>query len=245
MASRTALAEELDSFFYEGIIVGTPRMVRSGKEATVFCCEAKPGIEHEYFAAKVYRARERRSFKHSSMYQEGRVILGGRARRAVAKKTKFGKEAEFALWMLHEQETLQRLSNAGCRVPKPVRMAESAVLMEFIGEGTVPAPQLGCVNLTEEEAKDACRILVHEVERWLSLDIIHGDLSEYNILWHQRAPVVIDFPQAVDPRTNPHAFDLLTHDLESLASFFSMWDVELDAKRVARELWMDWKHGRI
>lgn len=234
---------ELDSFFAGGWIIGTPRIVKSGKEATVYCCQAAPHTGQRWFAAKVYR--EHRSFRNDTVYQDGRVILSSRIRRAVQKKTAIGREARSALWIDHEFQTLTRLHAAGADVPQPFARAPSAILMEYLGEPGVPAPLLQNVRLERREAWRLFDRLVENLQLLLSCDLIHGDLSPFNILYHDGRLKIIDFPQAVDPRFNPHAWELLSRDVDNVCRYFHRQGVRTDAERLASDLWTQYAYAAL
>ncbi|GIW08826.1 MAG: serine protein kinase RIO [Dehalococcoidia bacterium] len=232
------ITDSLDPFFEQGLIDEVLYTVKSGKEATVVCCRAARATRHELLAAKIYRPRAHRSFKDDSRYREGQVILDARVRRAVASKTSFGRQAAFAIWVDRERDTLTRLRRAGAAVPEVVAAAGGALLLEFIGDAAGAAPMLKHAPLTPDDARRLSRQLLDEIERWLRHNVVHGDLSPFNVLvWHGRA-MVIDFPQAVDPRFNVHAFDLLRRDIEQLARFFRRYDIVVDAEAAATDLWV-------
>jgi len=227
----------LDYFYAEGWITQVLYLVKSGKEATVYCCEARPSTGLGLVAAKLYRAREHRSFRNDAVYQAGRVILDGHARRAVKNKSRFGREAQQGMWINHEWETLQALHAVGCDVPEPFARTEGAILMGYRGDESASAPRLHELSLPPDEAHHAFQVLMRNVELFLANNVIHGDLSAYNVLYWQGAPTVIDFPQAVDPRFNPHAVALLERDVANLCGYFARQGVRADAKAIVRDLW--------
>lgn len=237
--------EELEPFIDDGFIEEVIRPVKSGKEADVYLCAAAASCGDEFIGAKVYRSAHHRGFKNDSVYREGAVILNARNRRAVAKKTSFGKEVMFGTWIRQELETLQFLHAAGARVPRPIRAAESALLMSWIGDEEGAAPHLRQVRPAPEEAQRWFGILVDQVRLFLANDRIHGDLSEYNILIWENEPTVIDFPQAVDPRFNRNSFDLLCRDLENVGRYFGRFGVDSDPRRLAGEMWGRWLHSDL
>jgi len=231
------LSEALDPFFVEGLIAEVLYPIKSGKEATVYCCRAGDALDVELVAAKVYKPRSFRPFRNDAVYREGRVILDARARRASAKLTGFGREVRSALWTNHEFATLKALHAAGADVPAPLANSAGGMLLEFIGDADGPAPILRGVELSAAETEAAFDRLLWNVELWLARDIIHGDLSAYNVLWHNGDLRVIDFPQAVDPRFNGTAFSLLVRDLDNLARYFSRFGVSRDSFGIAERLW--------
>ncbi|HEY8684916.1 MAG TPA: RIO1 family regulatory kinase/ATPase [Chloroflexota bacterium] len=227
----------LAPFFAEGIITDVVRTEKSGKEGTVYCCRADPSTGYDLVAAKVYRPRSRRSFKNDAVYHEGRVILNKRDARAVARKTDWGRETKFGSWIAHEFETLTQLHALGSDVPKPLRKAASAILMEYVGDEEAAASKLREVELEPEEVRPLFNRMMQNIEVWLANDLVHGDLSAYNVLYWDGSITVIDFPQAIDPRANPNAFDLLRRDIDNICHYWSGYGVRSDPTRIAQHLW--------
>jgi RIO kinase 1 len=188
--------------------------VTSGTEATVYCCAAGPTLGVELLAAKLYRSRAHRAFRNDAVYQAGRVILDRRMARAFKNKTRKGREVQHALWIDHEWETLRRLHAVGADVPTPIARTDGALLMSYCGDAEVAAPRLQEVTLRPDEARRLFDRLIRNVELWLAHETIHGDLSAFNVLYWSEAPLVIDFPQACDPRFNTHAYRLLARDVD-------------------------------
>jgi RIO kinase 1 len=227
----------LAPFFAEGLITGVIRTEKSGKEGTVYCCSADPTTGYELLAAKVYRPRTHRAFKNDAVYQEGRVILNKRDARAVARKSDWGRQTKFGSWIGHEFETLSQLHVLGSDVPRPLRMAGSAILMEYVGDEEAAAPKLKEVRLEQHEIRPLFSRMMQNIELWLANDLIHGDLSAYNVLYWDGAITVIDFPQAVDPRANPNSLDLLQRDIDHICHYWSEYGVRTDPYRMAQHLW--------
>lgn len=236
---------ELEPFFDEGRITEVLHVVKSGKEATVLCCEAHPSTGAPWLAAKIYRSRHNRSFRNDAVYQEGRVILDRHARRAYEKKSRTGRAVQSAGWINAEWQTLKLLHAAGAHVPRPYAQAGNAVLMEYVGEPHEPAPPLHRVSLEPREARELFELVMADVELWLAHDRIHGDLSAYNILYWDGTLKIIDFPQAVDPRSNPNALALLERDVENVCGYFAKWGVASDPHRIARGLWGRFLRGML
>jgi RIO kinase 1 len=211
--------------------------VKSGKEATLFCCRGGRRAQAELVAVKVYKEQRFRSFRNDSVYQEGRVITNQRSARAVAKRTRFGREVQSTLWTNAEYETLRVLHRAGSRVPKPLARSAGAIAMEWIGDADAPAPQLKSVDLSPELAAVLFEQLLDEIALWLACNVVHGDLSAYNLLVRSGHLVAIDFPQACDPRFNLNAPSLLARDIENCCRYFARWGVEADASAIANDLW--------
>lgn len=238
-------AGPLAQFFAEGLITEIVRTEKSGKEGTVYCCQADPSTGYDLVAAKVYRPRTHRSFKNDAVYNEGRVILNKRNARAVARKSEWGRETQFGLWMQHEFKTLAQLQALGSDVPKPLRLADSAILMEYVGDGEVAAPKLMEVELEPAEVRPLFNRIMSNIELWLANDLIHGDLSAYNVLYWDGALTVIDFPQAIDARANPGALGLLQRDVENICHHWSRYGVRTDPERIARHLWQRYLRAEL
>ena len=235
----------LDAFVAEGWISDVLHEVKSGKEATVYCCRAQPRAGVALVAAKVYRSRHLRTFKNDAIYRKGRVIGEKRVRRAVERKTAFGREAQFGLWVGHEWATLRLLHAAGADVPRPVTCSSSAILMEYVGNVHDPAPLLNDVSLTPDDAHDLFNRIMRNVELWLAYNVVHGDLSAFNILWWEGNVTIIDVPQAVDPRVNPNARDLLARDIDNVCRYFTRSGVRADPARLAARLWTRFLHAQL
>jgi RIO kinase 1 len=247
---QSLLLSHLENYLDENLITEILECVRGGKEATVFRCRAGRRENNsngapEFYAAKIYRPQERRSFRDDTAYQNGRVILSPRARRAVAKKTDFGREVHQGLWAAAEYETQRLLWHRGVAVPRPVAFNGHAILMEWIGDDHHPAPQLRHAKLTPEQATGAYHALIAHVERMLDNHTVHGDLSPFNILYWQGHPRIIDFPQAADARMNTNAYGLLCRDVENVCRFFRKWNVSQDPYRIATRLWDRYINGEL
>ncbi len=226
-----------DEFFSEGLITDVLIQLKSGKEATVYVCRAAESTGAELLAVKAFHPRQGRGFQNRAAYQRGRVLGDARTRRAVLTKTRFGRQAGEAMWVGHEFEMLRRLSDAGADVPRPLAVSESAILMEYVGDEEGPAPQLQEIRLEREEAGRLLDRLLGNVERFLANNVIHADLSPYNVMIREGRAVIIDFPQAIDPRTNANARDLLARDVDRLCRHFERFGVRTDPMRVSADLW--------
>jgi RIO kinase 1 len=238
--------EALDPAFADGWITEIHRVVKSGKEATVYLCRGGERSGEELVAAKVYRSSQNRMFRNESAYEEGGMrAVGRREKLAAAKRTAFGREVRHSRWLGREQETLSILHPAGARVPRPVAALDGLVLLSWIGHGEEAAPHLRQVSLEQGDARRIRGILLEQVELFLACNVVHGDLSEYNVLVRDGDPVVIDFPQAVDARFNRNARDLLRRDLGNLNRFFSRHDASFDTERFLSDLWRRWLHSEL
>lgn len=237
MLAPDTLDEALGSFFTKNLITEVRHTIKSGKEASVFLCDADPSVGVEFLAAKVYRPRESRGFRNDAVYRDGELAGDKRMRKALQQKSRVGREFQFTNWIDREFETLRNLHAFAADVPKVYARTESAILMQFIGEGDEPAPPLNRVSLRREAANPLFERIMRNVALWLSLERVHADLSPFNILYLNGAVTVIDFPQAVDARKNPNAYDLLQRDIENVCRYFARYGVNADPARIAGELW--------
>jgi RIO kinase 1 len=226
-----------DEFLEQGLVTGIVRPLKSGKEASVYLCRGNPGKGPDLLVVKAYHERASRSFQNDAMYTHGRVILNGQIRRAVLNKSGFGRQVEQAMWIAREFEHLEVLGGAGIDVPRPLRLGAWGILMEYLGEEDAPAPQLKDVRLEIAEARSMFDRLIRNVELMLSINVVHADLSPYNVLVWEGRPVIIDLPQAVDARTNRNAHVLLERDLRNLCDHFARYEIDCDPRRLADSLW--------
>lgn len=237
MSAGLVAYDEIQTFIEDGWIEDVLFPVKSGKEANVYCCRACPGRGHAFFALKVYKSRNNRSFHDAAPYQEGRVIPDARAARAVRNKSRFGRGVEFGAWVHHEFATLILLHAAGADVPCPVRATGNAILIEFVGQDGQPAPRLRDVRLSPAEAETLLEQALRNIEIMLSCNVVHGDLSAYNMLYADGQLRVIDLPQAVDARTNRHAKSLLVRDVANVCGYFAAQGADAEPGTFAEELW--------
>ena len=235
----------LEQFFADGLITEVLYVVKSGKEATVYCCQAHPSTGVELLAAKIYRSRDNRGFKNDAVYQEGRVILNGQVRRAVEKKTRFGREAQFSMWIDYEFAALNALYKAGADTPRPLARSGSALLMEYLGDRQQAAPSLQSVELARNEVYPVFDRLMRNIELWLANNYVHADLSAYNVLYWQHKARIIDFPQAVDPRFNLNARALLERDIDNICRYIARYGLQRDSHAIADRLWHKFKNSDL
>lgn len=236
------IPKRLQPLVDEGAIDSVERQLMSGKEATVFVvrCDA------EARCAKVYKEADRRSFRQAVDYTENRKTKNSRQARAMAKGTRFGREAQEKAWQSAEVGALFRLAAAGVRVPRPYNFHAGVLLMELVtdSEGNA-ARRLNDTELTPEMAIELHRRLIGEVVRMLSAGVVHGDLSEFNILLGADGPVIIDLPQAVDAAGNNHAQRMFLRDVDNLRRFFGRIAPELLATDYGKEIWMLYESGAL
>ena len=238
----TYLGALYDSEYITDVI----RRVKGGKEANVYVCDAHPSLEREFVAAKLYRPRMMRNLRNDARYRMNRTILNDYGKtdfkdgvlRAVKNGTPYGKEITHTSWLQHEYKSLQLLYDAHLPVPEPITASENTILMEYIGELDQPAPNLTETTLTHKEAHRVRDLLIDAIERMLSLNRIHADLSAYNVLYWEGRAVIIDFPQAVSPTENPEAWDIFQRDVVRTCQYFERYGLGLNARRLAREIWL-------
>ena len=236
-----APAELLD-LIDEGVIDAVIRPLKSGKEAAVYVVRRGD----EVCCAKVYKDMGQRSFQKRVQYQEGRKTRGSREARAMGKATRFGKREAEAAWKSTEVDALYRFHDAGVRVPRPYGFYGGVLVMELVADAEGHnAPRLGEVELTPEQARDFHARLVREVARMLCCGLIHGDLSEYNVLVAPDGPVVIDFPQVVNAAGNNQARAMLRRDVNNLSISLGRFAPELMLTRYAEEMWALFEAGQL
>ncbi|OYY81736.1 MAG: serine protein kinase RIO [Hydrogenophilales bacterium 16-62-9] len=221
---------------------GVVRQLMSGKEAMVFVVRCGGDIR----CAKVYKEANKRSFRQAVDYTENRKTKNSRQARAMAKGSKYGREMQEAAWQSAEVDALYRLAAAGVRVPTPYNFHEGVLLMELVADADGnAAPRLNDVSFTEAEALAHHRSLIGEVVRMLCAGVVHGDLSEFNILVGADGPVIIDLPQAVDAAGNNHAQTMLARDVNNLRTYFGQFAPALLATQYAEEIWALYEHGNL
>jgi RIO kinase 1 len=236
------IPKRLQPLVDEGVIDSVVRQLMSGKEAMVFVVRC--GAESR--CAKVYKEADRRSFRQAVDYTENRKTKNSRQARAIAKGTRFGRESQEKAWRSAEVGALFRLAAAGVSVPRPYNFHAGVLLMELVtdDEGNA-APRLNDVELTSEIAIGLHRRLIREVVRMLCAGIVHGDLSEFNILLGAGGPVIIDLPQAVDAAGNNHAPRMLVRDVDNLRRYFGKYAPELLATDYGKEIWALYESGAL
>lgn len=233
---------KLSPLIEDGVIDEVLGQVKSGKEADVFIVR----VGEEVRCAKVYKEANNRSFRQATQYQEGRQVKGSRDARAMAKRTGYGQKQAETSWMTAEVAALNTLSAAGLRVPRPFGLYDGVLIMELIvGVDGDVAPRLDDLVLTSDEAIHYHEDLIHQVVRMLCAGLIHGDLSEFNILMDHRGPVIIDLPQAVNAAGNNSAAMLFARDVNNLARFFGRFEPFLLGLNYAKEIWALYEKGKL
>jgi RIO kinase 1 len=224
----------LQSLLEEGLIDNVVRQLMSGKEAMVYVVRCR----EETRCAKVYKEATQRSFRQAVDYTENRKVKNSRQARAMAKGTRYGRQAQEAAWQSAEVDALYRLAATGVRVPKPYHFHDGVLLMELVtDEHGDAAPRLNDVAFTNGEALKHHASLIAEVVRMLCTGVVHGDLSPFNILLATDGPVIIDLPQAVDAAGNNHAMRMLLRDVANLRDFFGQFAQELQGTHYGPEMW--------
>ena len=232
--------KRLQSLIEEGLIDSVVRQLMSGKEAMVYVVRCGDDTR----CAKVYKEANERSFRQAVDYTENRKVKNTRQARAMAKGTKFGREASEAAWQSAEVDALYRLADAGVRVPKPYNFCDGVLLMELVTDANGDAaPRLNDVAFTPEQARIHHATLLTEVVRMLCAGVVHGDLSEFNILLAEDGPVIIDLPQAVDAAGNNHASRMLLRDVANLRNFFGGFAPDLLRVDYGNEIWDLYQRG--
>lgn len=236
------IPNRLQSLVDEGLIDEVVNQLKSGKEAQVFVVRSGKDIR----CAKVYKEAHQRSFKQAAQYQEGRKVRGSRQARAMSKRSRYGqKEAESA-WLNAEVDALYKLAAAGVRVPKPYMFLDGVLIMELVqDEDGDPAPRLHEVSFSPEQARLYHQQMVHEVVRMLCAGLVHGDLSEFNVLVDSNGPVIIDLPQAVNAAGNNNASRMLERDVANLAHYFGQYAPELLKTNYGKEIWALYEAGNL
>ena len=234
--------KRLQSLIDEGLIDTVVRQLMSGKEAMVFVVRCGD----ETRCAKVYKEATNRSFRQAVDYTENRKVKNTRDARAMAKGSRFGRKETEAAWQSAEVDALYRLAGAGVRVPKPYNFCDGVLLMELVADDHGDAaPRLNDVVFSPEDALEHHATLIKEVVRMLGAGVVHGDLSEFNILLAADGPVIIDLPQAVDAAGNNHAKRMLLRDVQNLKNFFGRFAPELLVTDYGHEIWDAYMRGEL
>ncbi|MFI2810032.1 PA4780 family RIO1-like protein kinase [Microbulbifer sp. JSM ZJ756] len=226
----------------DGMIEEVIAQLMSGKEAQVYVVRCGDGLR----CAKVFKEARQRSFKQAVQYQEGRKGRNSRRARAMSKKTRYGQKEQEQAWLSAEVDALYRLASAGVRVPRPYGFVDGVLLMELVADDEgYAAPRLDDVTLTPEQARDYHGQVIADVVRMLCAGLVHGDLSEFNVLLDRDGPVIIDLPQAVDAAGNNNAAMMLERDVNNMRAYFGRFAPELLTTDYGKEIWALYEAGEL
>ena len=236
------IPNRLQPLIDDGLIDAVLQRLKSGKEADVYTVLCGDEIQ----CAKVYKEATQRSFKQAVQYQEGRKVRNSRNARAMQKGSKFGRKQQEEVWQTAEVDALFRLANAGVRVPQPHLCIDGVLLMELVtdAEGAV-APRLSDVVLSEQNALADFATMIRNIVRMLCSGLVHGDLSEFNVLLDAQGPVIIDLPQAVDAAANNHAEVMFQRDVDNITAYYGQFAPQLLQTRYAKEIWKIYEDGKL
>ena len=247
------LLDSLGDFYEHQWITDVLLRLKGGKEASVYLSRSGPAIEAPLVAAKVYRPRSLRNLKNDGEYRVGRTDLDADGHaivkdgdiHAMKKRTAYGEELRHQSWIAYEFQTLELLHAAGADVPKPYAMEKNAILMDYIGDLEMAAPTLNTVTLDADEVKPLFERVIRNIDLLLINERIHGDLSAYNILYWEGDITLIDFPQVVQPESNPAAWTIFLRDVMRVCQYFASQGLKHDARRLATDLWTSHGHRVI
>ena len=236
------IPKRLQPLLEDGLIDEVVGRLMSGKEADVFIVRCGG----EMRCAKVYKEAIKRGFKQAVTYQEGRKVRNTRRARAMEKGSKFGRQQQEETWQTAEVDALKLLASVGVRVPVPYSCVDGVLLMEMIvdAEGLV-APRLSEVVMTEAEALRDHEVMMRYVVLMLCAGVVHGDLSEFNVLVDPNGPVIIDLPQAVDAAGNNHAESMLARDVNNITGYYGLYAPALLETKYAKEIWGLYEAGEL
>lgn len=236
------IPKRIEPLVEDGLIDRVIRELMSGKEAKVYVVQCGDDIR----CAKVYKEANLRSFHQAVDYTEGRRVKNSRQARAMAKGSRYGRKEQEAAWQNAEVDALYKLAAAGVRVPHPFGFYEGVLLMQMVkDENGEPAPRLNDIKLSPEQAREFHAMLIKQVVLMLCAGIVHGDLSEFNILVDDKGPVIIDLPQAIDAAANNNASRMFERDVDNLAQYFGQFAPELSSTQYGKEIWAIYQHGDL
>lgn len=240
-----ACPEALMQYFDDGTIDAYERVLSEGKEAVVHVVSKNINGSKQYYAAKVYKKREERGFKNRADYLVTQNVFQRRALLAIRKKTRFGRVVEEGVWQNREITYLKELFSVGADVPVLVKSGYDSFIMEYLGDGDNHALKLIEAKNEVAEPHGVFACVMRNVELFLRCNIVHGDLSPYNVLYYRGRVVVIDFPQASNPMRNPNAHALLLRDIRNVCTFFAKWGVHSDPEAIFNDMWTKYQLNEI
>jgi len=236
------IPDRLNDLVAEGFIQSVVRPLKSGKEAAVFVVM----VEGHQRAAKVYKGLQQRTFRNRHDYLDGRQSGDSRQQRAMDKGSRFGKKQSEEAWQSAEATAMATLFAAGVRIPRVHQHLDGVILMDLVvGDDGEPAPQLAACRFTREQAMRSHHMLMHQIARMLCAGLVHGDLSEFNVLLAADGPVIIDLPQAIDATKNNNAKRILLRDVANITRFFTRWAPELRRSDYGQEMWLMLEHAAL
>jgi RIO kinase 1 len=234
--------KRIQSLVEDGLVDEVLRQLMSGKEATIYIVRCGSDIR----CAKVYKDAAQRSFKKAVLYQEGRSVRNTRRGRAMEKGSRFGRQQQEEVWQNAEVDALYLLAHAGVRVPKPYGCFDGVLLMELITDATgAVAPRLNDITLTAGQARKDHAIVMQHIIRMLCAGVVHGDLSEFNVLVDAAGPVIIDLPQAVNAAANNNAQSMLARDVNNMTAYYGRYAPDLRGSKHAKEIWAHYEAGTL
>lgn len=236
------IPKKFELLVHNGLVDEVVTQLMSGKEAEVYVVRSMGELR----CAKVYKDADHRSFSSQSRYQEGRKVKNSRQARAIGKNSKYGRKEQEGAWQNAEVDALHRLAAVGVRVPRVFNYAEGILLMELVvdADGN-SAPRLNDLKLSGEQAREYHRLLITQIVLMLCAGLVHGDLSEYNVLVGSDGPVIIDLPQAIDAAGNNNAPAMLLRDVANMTAYFGRFAPELLATDYGREIWKLYATGKL
>jgi len=236
------IPQKMQLLVHNGLIDEVVSQLMSGKEADVYVVSSMGKL----LCAKVYKDAVNRSFSRQAQYQEGRKVRNSRQARAISKNSKYGRSEQEGAWQSAEVDALRCLAAAGVRVPQVVSYVGGIVLMELVLDNNGnPAPRLNDITLSGELAREYHRLMIGQIVLMLCSDLVHGDLSEYNVLVGSGGPVIIDLPQAIDAAGNNNAEAMLARDIANITAYFGRFAPELLATDYGREIWKLYASGEL